>query len=79
MGRFNDKEHPETFFAHIGNLIPPSDRAYGTIIMKKKFQILEITKKTKFSSRKSEIVDFFSGVKLNSSEILLNTSERVFI
>ena len=73
------RDTPKLFFTHTGNLIPPSDRAYGTIIMKKKFQILEITKKTKFSSRKSKTVDFFSGVKLNSSEILLNTSERVFI
>ena len=70
---------PKLFLAHTGNLIPPSDRACWTIIMKKKIQNLEITKKTKFSSRKSKIWDFFSGVKLNSSEILLNTSERVFI
>ena len=48
---------PKLFLAHTGNLIPPSDRAYGTIIMKKKFQILEITKKTKFSSRKPQIWD----------------------
>ena len=53
------RDTPKLFLTHTGNLIPPSDRACGTIIMKKKFQILEITKKTKFSSRKSK-ADFFS-------------------
>jgi len=39
------------FFAHIGNLIPPSDRAYGTIILKKNSDSRN-HEKTKFSSRK---------------------------
>ena len=30
------RDTPKLFFTHTGNLIPPSDRAYGTILMKKK-------------------------------------------
>ena len=38
MKRFNDKEHHETHFANIRNLISPSNRAYETIISKKFIQ-----------------------------------------
>ena len=54
LGKFNHKEQPKTFFCTYRK----SD-AYGTIILKKK-QILEITRKTKFSSHKFKAEFFFS-------------------
>ena len=38
MKGFNDKEHHETYFANIRNLISPSNIAYETIISKKIIQ-----------------------------------------
>ena len=70
------RDTPKLFLTHTGNLIAPSDRAYGTIIMKKKFQILEITKKTKFSSRKPEIWEKPVGLKFARKQILLTNYKR---
>ena len=76
MGGFNDKGDPETF----SDTYRKSDTTIGQsmwdINNEKKIQILEITKKTKFSSRKPEIWEQPVGLKFARRQILLTNYER---
>ena len=42
------RDTPKLFLTHTGNLIPPSDRACGTLIMKKKSDSRNHEKKQNF-------------------------------